>query len=121
MTLDRTKPPPFTEPYGYGDGRVAFDFGTDTTGWGQESTPYTIDEAWAVYDRITLPARVALLRELAAEFNGNAGELRCEARWHEGSEHGAECKWMAEERKGWADVFKERADELEASGRTEGP
>ncbi|HKY51672.1 MAG TPA: hypothetical protein VJP45_10480 [Candidatus Limnocylindria bacterium] len=68
MTLDRTKPPPGAEmDHRYttdGDEYVVrmgtFAFSPDPA--------ECLRLAWEAYDRITLPARVALLRELAAEL-----------------------------------------------------
>lgn len=66
--MDRTKPPPGFDPYcdGYmlteAMQRVHYASGFDE---------YTLTEAWEYYDRITLPARVALLRELVEELTGD--------------------------------------------------
>lgn len=62
MTMDRTKPPPGVEWTKNGLERRYGRFFDD------------LSAAWADYDAITLPARVALLRDLASEMRANAAE-----------------------------------------------
>lgn len=71
--MDRTKPPPGFAPYL--DGYMMPEHG-DREHHSEGFDEFTLEEAWEFYDRITLPARVALLRELADELAGQA-----EARW----------------------------------------
>lgn len=76
MTLDRTKTPPGTElerrmtPYGpeYTVSIAPMVFA--------QSEEAAVMLAWHAYDEITLPARVALLRELAAEFEEDNSTLQ---------------------------------------------
>lgn len=67
-----------------------------------------VAQAWDIVDAITLPHRVALLRELAAEF-----QVEVDAQLQEsGSDHAG---W-------WAAELRKRADALEASaGQTATP
>jgi hypothetical protein len=82
--MDRTKPPPHcrAEVHRVGPpGRTQYRLGlADSTDYFGEDfygeTPEAvIAEAWEHYDRITLPARVALLRELAAELSGEGSTV----------------------------------------------
>ena len=82
MTLDRTKPPPIAvgEPHTFDhsmSGHTWQLYLHDNSGHAGvfgDSPEDCIRIAWAEYDRITLPARVALLRELAASMrSGDAG------------------------------------------------
>jgi hypothetical protein len=82
--MDRTKPPPHCREKAHTVGapgpthwRLGLAdstdyFGEDFYGPTEEAV---IAEAWAHYDRITLPARVALLRELAAELSGEGSTV----------------------------------------------
>jgi len=69
VSLDRTKPPPRYWVERGSDG--LWDAWCDLTEFhrvGYESEAEALKQAWAIYDAITLPAREALLRELAAEL-----------------------------------------------------
>jgi hypothetical protein len=101
MMMDRTKPPTGWHYSGDTCDEFRMDWDPCQHGW-------TLDEAWAEYDRITLPARVALLRELAAELEFAAQRAD--------TPDGMPCPW------GYSDpcefgtfisVFLTRADALE--------
>jgi hypothetical protein len=63
MTTDRTKPPPGWCESSYSPGLFRRQ--------GRGISDYvSLADMWAEHDRIILPARVALLRELAAEIDG---------------------------------------------------
>jgi hypothetical protein len=71
VTLDRTKPPPFIHVAQAEDD--LWDAWSNDGEWnirrpGCATEDEAIRLAWHDYDRITLPVRVALLRELAAEL-----------------------------------------------------
>jgi hypothetical protein len=101
MTLDRTQPPPGFADY-CGGYHIAEHSAREHYSEGFDE--FTLEEAWEFYDRITLPARVALLRELAEELAGGPDV------WST-SDHGAF------EEKAYDDItamLRGRADALEA-------
>ena len=74
MTLDRTKPPPFFRrvdhkgDYCILDNEQSSIYDVANIDGEGSSAWVTYDQAWEWYDRITLPARVALLREIAEQI-----------------------------------------------------
>lgn len=123
MTLDRTKPPPLVRIERASDGcwDAWWDGDVVLHRLGLDSEEEAIRLAWADYDRITLPARVALLRELAAEFDrpdpvrpppydDTLDRTLAEAVSSNNDPHGA-----------IAIELLRRADALEAGGQTDEP
>jgi hypothetical protein len=117
--MDRTKPPPGWEHY-IGDEYIY--------AWAHEAAHYAsgfdgvrLDEAWRIYDAETMPACVALLRELAAEMRANAAECNDNALRRAVAVQAAIGHGIAESWKDIANDYDARADALEKTTEHQSP